>query len=45
MYHIKCPICDDSYMREVERRLGEYVCDHSDKHHKSHMLNHSNEKA
>ena len=45
VYHAKCHDCDDNYIEEVGRRLGEHVCDHSGKDHKSHMLKHSFEKT
>ena len=43
VYHAKCPDCDDNCIGEVVRRLGEPICDHSGKDHKSQMLKH--EKA
>ena len=44
MYHAKCPDYDDKFIEEVERRLGDHVCDHSGKDHKLNMLKYSYEK-
>ena len=44
VYHAKCPYYDDKFIEEVERRLGDHVCDHSGKDHKLNMLKHSYKK-
>ena len=44
VYHAKCPDYDDKFIEEVERRLGDHVCDHSGKDHKLNMLKYSYKK-
>ena len=41
VYHVKCPECQEDYAVEIGRRLHEWICDHSGKDSKSHMLKHS----
>ena len=45
VHRAKCLECDNNYTGEIGRRLGEHVCYHSGKDHKSHILKHKNKKA
>ena len=40
VYYVKCPECQEDYIGEIGRRLHEWICDHSGKNNKSHMLKH-----
>ena len=44
LFHAKCPDCDNNYIGEVGKKLGECVCENTSKDHKSHMIKHSYEK-
>ena len=37
VYYVKCPKCQEGYIREIGRRLHEWNCDHSRKDSKSHI--------
>ena len=41
VYYVKCPECQEDYIGEIGRRLHEWICDHSGKDSKPHMLKHS----
>ena len=38
LYYVKCPECQEDYIREIGRRLHERIRDHSGKDSRSHML-------
>ena len=38
VYYVKCPECQEDYIGERGRRLHEWICNHSGKDSKSHML-------
>ena len=41
VYYVKCLECQEGFIGEIGRRLHEWICDHSGKDRKSHMLKHS----
>ena len=38
LYYVKCPECQEDYIREIGRRLHERIRNHSGKDSRSHML-------
>ena len=41
VYYVKCLEGEEDYIGKIGRRLHEWICDHSGKDSKSHMLKHS----